>query len=432
MHRVSLLSAFLLASTASASAQETIAKYVIGLADTDMVGTAYEDGQLGAPLDAADSLIVFDPRSPAAPGGTVHASNSVFSPPTVMDVSPNGSRAVVVETLRARGEGDTTLADLEGRPGTTLRLFDLSDAAAPRLINAIEVPARPQAAQFNAAGDLVAVVGLPSSNGLTLVPVGPDGFGEARTFDLSLTERGDIPFDPAHNVQLHPSADIVAVPLTLRNQIAFYRVIRDEVGTPTGIEAWGNLVATNKFPIAGTFTPDGRHYITSDLMWGPDVQRFYGVVGQGTLTSIRLADPDAQEPRHEIQGVQTGGFQAESIAVSPDGGKIAISSMRTTGLPRESDLFDPEASVSLYAFDPDTGGMTLIEEERFEAMLPQGIAFDPSGDQLYVGVNEYFDATDPILRGGIEIWNVSNAGLTRTEVRMPAPRGIHVVEVVGE
>lgn len=417
---------FLLSAPAVA---EPSARLVLGLSDVDMAGTAYEDGQLGAPLDATDTLLVFDPTQPDTPLAQIEAPNSVFSPPEVMDTSPDGTRAVVVETLLQRQDGQTTLAELEENPGTALRLYDLSDPSQPQMIARTEVPARPQAVSFNASGDLVAVVGLLAKNGLTLVEVG-EGFGSPQTFSLDLTERGDIPFDPAHNVQFHPTADIVAVNLTLRNQVVFYQVNRDDAGAPTSISQWGNLVATNKFPMSGLFTPDGTHYITSDLMWGADVQRFYGIVGQGTLTSIRLADLDASEPAHFIQGIQTGGFQAETLAISPDGTLIATSNLRTTGLPQDSALFDAAASVSLYAFDAESGGMTLIEEEFFDAHLPQGLAFDPGGDHLYVGVNEYFDATDPVTRAGIELWEISAEGLDRTATRMPAPRGVHVVRAL--
>ncbi|GFE67004.1 beta-propeller fold lactonase family protein [Litoreibacter roseus] len=421
-----VISLVLLSSPAVA---EPAARYVLGLSDLDMAGTAYEDGQLGVPLDAKDTLLVFDTSQPDRPLGLIDAPNSVFSPPEVMDISPDGTRAVVVETLQQRRDGQTKLAELEENPGTALRLYDLSDPAQLKLIAETEVPARPQAVSFNAAGDMVAVVGLTSDNGLTLVEV-DEGFGTPQTFSLNLTDRGDIPFDLAHNVQFHPTEDILAVNLTLRNQVVFYRVGRDDAGGPNGITQWGNLVATNKFPMGGLFTPNGRHYITSDLMWGADVQRFYGIVGQGTLTSIRVAEPDAAEPAHFIQGIQTGGFQAETLAISPDGSMIATSNLRTTGLPQDNALFDAAASVSLYALDAETGGMTLIEEEFFDAHLPQGLAFDPGGDHLYVGVNEYFDATDPVTRAGIELWEVSTEGLDRTSIRMPAPRGVHVVRVI--
>lgn len=59
------------------------------------------------------------------------------------------------------------LAELEARPGVTLRLFDISAPSNPRLIGEAPVPARPKAVSFNVAGDLLAVVGFFASNGLT-------------------------------------------------------------------------------------------------------------------------------------------------------------------------------------------------------------------------------------------------------------------------
>ncbi|MDX8350872.1 beta-propeller fold lactonase family protein [Cognatiyoonia sp. IB215182] len=413
----------------TAAFAEPTARYVIALSDVDMAGTAYEDDQLGAPLDAVDTMSIFTTGAPETALAKLNVSNSVAGPPMVLDISPDGTRAIVAETLRPREPEDTTLTELSGRPGETLRLYDLSDPTAPALVNEARVPVNPQAARLNAAGDLIAVVGFGTDNGLTLIPLSADGLGEAVTFDLGLVARADLPFDPAHSVQFHPTEDIVAVNLTIRNQIAFYRIDRAEDGAPTGIEPWGNLVSTNKFPFVGAFTPDGRHYVTSELMWGPDVERFYGS-SAGTVTSIRVADPGDAEPRHAIQSIVPGGYQGETLAIGPDGDRVAILSLRNTGLTQDDPRFDPQASLSLYALDGETGGLSLVEEEMFEAHLPQGLAFDPSGTALYVGVNEYFDATDPVMRGAVELWTVEVGGVTRTNTRMPAPRGVHGVAVI--
>ncbi len=424
-----ILSLALAALVPTAALSELTARHVIALSDVDMVGTAYEDDQLGAPLDAVDALSVFSLDAPDMALATLNVSNSVAGPPMVLDVTPDGTRAIVAETLQPRGPNDVTLTELQQRPGETLRLYDLSDPAEPSFVNEATVPVNPQAARLNAAGDLVAVVGFGTENGLTLVPLGRDGLGEPVTFDFDLVERGDLPFDPAHSVQFHPTEDIVAVNLTVRNQIAFYRIDRAEDGRPTGIAPWGNLVSTNKFPFVGAFTPDGRHYVTSELMWGADVERFYGS-STGTVTSIRVADPAEAEPRHLIQSIVPGGYQGETLAIGPAGDRVAILSLRNTGLTRDDPRFDPMASLSLYALDGETGRLDLIEEEMFEAHLPQGLAFDPSGAALYVGVNEYFDATDPVMRGGIELWTLEEDGVTRTDTRMPAPRGVHAIEAI--
>lgn len=416
------------------------AQYVLALSDVDMVGTAYEDGQLGSMVSQPDTLSVFAPHQADAMDSnrslaiaSITASNSVFSPPSVLDVSPDGQFAAVVETLQPRPEGATTLAELEQIPGNTLRVFDLSDPTVPTLVSEVEVPVRPQALHFNSSGDLLAVVGLAAENGLTLVPLNQGQVGQPQTFSIELAERTDIPFDPAHHVRFHPAADIVAINFTLRNQVIFFQIMRSESGEVIGIKQWGNLVTVNRFPMVGEFTPDGRYYITSDLMWGPEVPRFYGYRGQGTLTTIAVAPPDAvgDALQHQLVAVAPAGFQSETLAISADGTLLALSNLRTTGLPLDSDLFNPNASVSLYSVSGETGELTKQDEVLFEALLPQGLAFDPSRHFLYVGVNEYFDHDDAPLQGSIEVWLINDSNrLERTEQRYLAPRGVHVVKVL--
>jgi len=110
--------------------------------------------------------------------------------------------------------------------------------------------------------------------------------------------------------------------------------------------------------------------------------------------------------------------------------KSYISNQRTTGLPIESDLFDPKASVSLYAIDLETGELTAQDEVEFEALLPQGLAFDPSKQFLYVGMSEYFDDDAAPLKGSVEVWQVEDGLLKRSDQRYRAPRGVHMVKVL--
>ncbi|MEM6433201.1 MAG: beta-propeller fold lactonase family protein [Cyanobacteria bacterium P01_D01_bin.115] len=408
------------------------AQYIVALSDVDMVGTAYEDGLLGPVVARPDTLSLFRPGQEEA-FSTVAASNSVFSPPSVLDISPDGRFAAVVETLQPRPEGATTLAELEAVPGDLLQIFDLRDPAAPSLISSTAVPVRPSAVHFNYRGDLLAIVGLAADNGLTLVPFDQGMLGEPQTFSLGLVTRDDIPFDPVHNVRFHPSQDLLAVNLTLRNQVIFFQVDRSPEGSVTGIQQWGNIVAVNRFPVVGKFTSDGRYYITSDLMWGPEVPRFYGYQGQGTLTTIAVGLPSTATDvvQNQLVAVTPGGFQSETLAISEDGTLLALSNMRTTGLPRDSELFDPNASISLYRIDLSSGALTKLDEVTFEALLPQGLAFDPSGQQLYVGVNEYFDGETTSSEGGVEVWDiVDQSHLERTNKRYRAPRGVHVVQTL--
>jgi DNA-binding beta-propeller fold protein YncE len=279
---------------------------------------------------------------------------------------------------------------------------------------------------------LAVVAGLTTANGLNFVEVGPDGLGKVQSVALPVPARADLPFDAVNFVRWHPSGRFIAVHMTFRNQVVFLAVNRGADGAIT-LEPWGNTVGVNKFTFTGSFSPDGQFYFTSDLMWGLDVQGFFQT-NQGLITTIRVAAADATGDalKHVTTAVSPGGLATETIAVSPDGRLLAALSMRNTGQPTSSPIFDNKAGLSLFRIDAATGALMLVGETLFEAGLPQGLAFDPSGAFLYVGVNEYA-GEEGALKAAIEVWNVKSGdepAVTRTDQRMKAPRGVHTVVVV--
>jgi hypothetical protein len=268
--------------------------------------------------------------------------------------------------------------------------------------------------------------------GLNFVPVSARGLGEVQKVPLPLPPREDLRFETVSDVSWHPSGRYIAVHLTFRSQIAFFEVARADDGR-VSLKPWGNTVLVNKFPFTGAFSPDGRHYFTSDLMWGPDVEGFFQV-NSGLLTSIRVADPTSghDRARHLVAAVALGGLNSETIAVSPDGRLLAALSLRNTGRLESEAFYDPRAALRLYRIDASTGELTLLGETLFEAVLPQGLAFDPSGSLLYVGINEY-KGRPGLLKGAVEVWRVDGGAvpsLQRTDRRFRAPRGVHTLALV--
>jgi Lactonase, 7-bladed beta-propeller len=433
-----VLSVITSASFAQSTTQSTTqnappARYLLSLSDTDMIGTAYVDGKLGAPEPLPDTLSVFDLRRPGgAAVGSVGAPNSNFSPPKVMAVAAQGRVALVVETLPARTASMTLLSELEATPGDRMRAFDISNPTAPRLLGEAKVNARPQAVTVNPAGDLAVVAGLTPAMGLNFVPVSAAGMGAVQTVPLPVPARADLGFEAVNLVSWHPSGRFIAVHLTFRSQIAFFEVIRSTEGA-ISLRPWGNTVLVNKFPLNGTFSPDGKHYFTSDLMWGTDVEGFFQV-NTGLLTSIKIADPSSSGDavKHFVSAVVAGGLNAETIAVSPDGKLLAALALRNTGRLKSEATYDPKAALRLYRINATSGELTLVGETMFEAALPQGLAFDPSGAFLYVGVNEYGNETGP-LKGAVEVWRVrqgATPSLQRTDQRFRAPRGVHTLALI--
>lgn len=419
-----LIVSFYLLST---NAQSPQARYILALSDVDMVATAYVDGNLGTTVEQPDTLSIIPVPFTDAPLTTIEASNSVFSPPAVMDVTPDGI-ALVIETWQPRPQGATKLDELI--PGQTLRGFDLSDPNNPQPIGAVAVNTQPQAIDISPDGSFAAIAGLDISEGLTFVAIEGKRLGQPQKFPLNLPERPDLQTDGATFVQWHPSGRFLAVNLVDRAQVAFYEVISTN-GNVADVRPYGSIVQVNKYPLTGCFTPDGKYYITSDLQWGADVPGFFGV-NRGTLTTIRVASPEEGSDRQNFAvAVAQGGSASETIAVSPDSQFLVTSNMRNTGLLESDPLYDPEASLNLYRLDSPSGILTKLGEWKYQATLPQGLVFDPSGDYLYVGVNAYSD--DNPLQGGVEVWQVlkgDNPQLKRTNTIVRAPRGVHTLAAI--
>ncbi|MGX9429634.1 MULTISPECIES: beta-propeller fold lactonase family protein [Bradyrhizobium] len=187
----------------------------------------------------------------------------------------------------------------------------------------------------------------------------------------------------------------------------------------------------NKFPFIGRFSPDGRFYVTSDLQWGIDTKGFYGV-REGILTTVRTAEigTTGDAARHTVPHIALGSWGSETMTFSSDGRFLVTSNLRGTGKPAGDPDRTDEASISLYEQDPETGRLAHRGEWTFDAVLPQGLAFDPSGQLLYVGVNRYLGEVDAGLGGAVEVWRIivdEKPRLERTSERIRLPAGVHTI-----
>ncbi|MER9564844.1 beta-propeller fold lactonase family protein [Mesorhizobium sp. M0571] len=399
------------------------------LSDIDMVPTVYETGELGPPdLDHRDTLsVVTSPAEKSRSIAMIEVSNSTYGPPGALDISLGGQFAFVAETFRQRPEGATRLDELQ--QGDTIRSLRL-DGGRSAVVDSVRIGIQPQAIHLNPAGDLIVAITSDADRELSFVPVREGRFGPVSSFGLDLEpSTGFIPLK-ATWVQWHPSGRYIAVNLVDRGQVAFYEVLRAQNGAISGIRPWGNRVQTNKFPFVGRFSPDGRHYITSDVQWGIDTVGFYGVQ-EGVLTTVRLADVGAtgDAARHTVPHIALGGWGAETIAFSPDGRFLVTSNLRGTGKPDGSRDRTEHASLSLYQLDAETGRLIPHGEWPLAGVLPQGLAFDRMGQKLFVGVNRYRNDETP-LGGAVEIWGITTEGrpaLAPTSDRIRLPAGVHTI-----
>ncbi|MBA5802754.1 lactonase family protein [Rhizobium changzhiense] len=426
------------AQAASSILSRISASRIAVISDGDFLARTYGTAKL-APQKAGyrDLLTIMSPGSDKIVTGSIPISNSVTSAPEILALSEDGQTAFVTERLGERPEGGNSVSDLP--PGRRLFAVDLSDGAALRLSDTVEIEAFPEALSLSPDGESVAVVSnTPEASFVQIVTYRNGRFGRLTRFDLAdLEVRGSAP-DPrggvtATNVHWHPSGRFLAVNINTQNRVAFFEVTGAD-DAPM-LRPWGNVVEVGADPFVGRFAPDGRHYLTAN--WGRNfaAKNLEGRIPQtpSTISVIRLADPAAspQSARHDLRGGAETDLSSEGIAISPDGRMVATVNMRGTAFPPGSARFHRNASVTLLSFDPATGAMTKLADYPFEGSLPEGGAFDDTGDHFLATVFQGHDSAGPEAGPGLEVFRVEKGDrptLNRLG-RVPLPHGAHHVDL---
>ncbi|MFC8526085.1 lactonase family protein [Nocardia sp. NPDC057227] len=391
---------------------------LVTIADGDHLASTYGDGILAPPgnRDLLHTSTLRDGRVTTT--GEVAVSNSVTAAPEVLDLTPDGSVAFVAERLGRPAPGVTRAAELPA--GDLITAVRLPDSGAPQLLDTARVPS-PEALAVSPDGTRLAVVANSAAAELWLLPWAGDAFGDPLRFDLATlgitgTAPGPRGGVTATSVQWRPDGRALAVNITTRNRVAFLAV------DGPAVRPLGAPVPTGPDPFVGRFTPDGRHYLTSN--WGRNftaptlAERLPD--RPSTITVIRLADSGA----HTVTGTADSGKSAEGLAVSPDGRHVATVNMRGSALPPGVPGHDDSASVSLLRLDDGT--LTPVGEYPLDGVLPEGGAFDPSGRYFLATV---FQGYRPDRPGpGLQVYEVGDDGLTPVQ-RIPLPHGVHHVVV---
>ncbi|MBZ9710174.1 hypothetical protein LB543_26050 [Mesorhizobium sp. ESP7-2] len=412
---------------------------IVAISDGDFLAQTYATGQLPPPASGyRDLLTVLSIVDGRVIVGSLPISNSVTAAPEILHVTKDGRAAFVAERLGERPEGGRTVQDLP--PGRRLFAVDLSDSAAPRLADTVEIAAFPEGLSASPDGRRVAVVSnTPEGNFVQIVDYTDGRFGAVARFNLAelgvsgsaSTPRGGV---TATNVHWHPSGRFLAVNINTQNRVAFFEVAQD-AGTPV-LRLWGNIAEVGADPFVGRFTPDGRYYLTSN--WGRNFAAT-DLAGRiptapSTISVVRLAvlTTTGETARHETIGVTESGLNAEGIAISPDGRLVATVNMRGTSLPPETGRFQREASVTLLTFDPDTGALVKIGDYPFEGVLPEGGAFDLTGDHFLATVFQGHEGADDEAGAGLAVFRVIKGDRPALKQigRIPLPQGVHHVDLV--
>lgn len=405
---------------------------LVSVSDTDMLPSAYKDGDLG-PAVGPDmlSVIRLDRAEDKYRAVESPVSNSVAGPPSSVAVTPDGRFAVVIETLGGRSAATKRLDELA--KGRTITLVDLSPATGPRLVQRVQGFEMPLAVAIDPTGSLVAVThaGGSDSPPLALYRLTNGALSKAIVPDLpaAVGKQGLL------GVVFHPSEPVLALLDAEGSQLSFVKY--DTAAANFAVEPWGNTIATEKAPFLVRFTPDGRHALVNGSYAAFNFNLAFSSAPRGSVSSYRIAAsraPDGQ-PQHRFVDRAFTGVVPEGMDVSPDGKFIVTANLERSAPRPGSDDMTRFSSMTLIQMNPETGRLKRINDFAFDGALPESVLFDNASRFVAVTVYNQFD--DLRAPGSIDFWRLETdpfdpdrIELVKTRHSIPVARGPHSMAIV--
>ncbi|MGZ5033988.1 MAG: YncE family protein [Usitatibacter sp.] len=366
--RIRIFVAFALATllaACAATAPMTSGKPEYMLVGIDNKVVFGDDGSLQLMAPGGDSVAIIDiGTDPANPRivASLPLMNSVIGPPTNLAISPDGTLAIVANSLDWVQDG----AKWKFAPENKLYVIDLTSSP-PRLIDTIAVGKQPSGLSINRAGDM-ALIANRADNSISVLSIRGK---EVRLIDtvpmgemvsaVVFTPDGKRAFAakfPGHKVALL--------------NVDGSKVTYDKRDVPVGL-----------WPYNLGLTPDGKLVITGD---NGNAGRSDGHTDTVTVIDIEASPPQA------IDKVVVGD-SPEGFAVSPTG-KIAVAILLGgSDGPKNAWFYHRNGAVAVLKIDGKK--VTKVGEVAVGA-IPEGAVFRSDGKWLYVG--NYADHNISVLR----------------------------------
>jgi DNA-binding beta-propeller fold protein YncE len=330
-----------------------------------------------------DTLSVIDISKPEAPhiAATIPLMNSVVGPPTNLAISPSGEFALVANSIEPLVQGWGHRLE----PDNKVFQVDLK-ANPPSVIGTITVGKQPSGMAIASKGDLALVanradgtISVLSIRGRDLLVIDTVTVGAA-TDQVSAVA---IMPDGKRALAVKSNANKVAL-LNIDGQ----KVTYDRRDLPAGI-----------FPYNIAVTPDGKLALTADTGNGGS--------SDGNVDTVSVIDLEANPPR--VIDRLTVGDSPEGLAISPKGDLAVSVEARGSNMPKTAFFYHPAGVVTALRID---GKKVTNAGEVSVGGLPEGVAFSPDGQYVYVG--NFMDQDLWVLR-------VEGSKLTDTTQRLKLP-----------
>jgi DNA-binding beta-propeller fold protein YncE len=327
-----------------------------------------------------DTLTVIDISKPDTPRITssIPLINSVVGPPTNLAITPSGDLALVANSMEPVVQGWGHRLE----PDNKVFLIDLK-ANPPAVIGTITIGKQPSGMAINPKGDLALVANRADGTISVLSVRGKD------VLVLDTVTVGAGP-DQVSTVTIAPDGKHALAVKSNGNKVALLsidgqKVTYDKRDLPAGI-----------FPYNIAVTPDGKLALTADTGNGGS--------SDGNVDTVSVIDLEANPPR--VIDHVTVGDSPEGLAISPKGDLAVSIEARGSNMPKTAFFYHPAGAVTALRID---GKRVTNVGDINVGGLPEGGAFSPDGQFLYVG---------NFMDGDLWVLRVDGTQLTDTTQRI--------------
>ncbi|MBV9248444.1 MAG: beta-propeller fold lactonase family protein [Acetobacteraceae bacterium] len=364
--RQSLLTLLLVPALSTGSAQAGTNDVLIGL---DQKITYDANGQVNGP-PGKDAVLVMDVSNPMHPKirASLPLMNSLLGPPTNLQITPDGKLGLVANSVVNVQEGNAW----KTQPDDKLFVIDLT-ANPPKLIDTVTVGKQPSGLSISHKGDLALIANRAGKS----VSVGPIQGNSVKAV-------GEVPMDnEVAAVVIAPDGKRAFACMNLANKIG---VLSIEGQNVTYDKAMDIPAAFNPYNI--DITPDGKYVVVSN-------------------TGARFNNADAEViieatgPHPHVVDLMSPGIGPEGFAISPNG-KWAAAPLLLGTSAKPSDWFYTKAGELVLMSVALNGKLNVVSRTPLGG-LPEGIAYSPNSDYLYVG---------NFLDSDLQVFHIQNGKLT--------------------
>lgn len=345
--------------------------------------TFFEPGGGRNGPNGADALAFIDVSDEAHPqvATTMLLDNSVYGPPTNLQITPDGRLGLVASSVSMQRESEA--APWYAAPDDRLHVIDLTTDP-PSLVETISVGSQPSGIAINGAGDLALVANREGKSVTVLTIAG------TKVSVIGTVEVGN----EAAAVAISPNGRRAFV---TKNKVGKVGVLAIDGANVSYDPAQDMPVGAGVYPIE--VTPDARLALTGNTGGSPS---------DGNADSVSVIDADLPVPKVvDWLGV---GDTPESLDIAPDGRHAAVSVVRGAAAPHASPNYTKTGLAVLLTIDPE--GSVRVTGAAEAGAVTQGIVFSPSGRYVYLG--NYTDRN-------LQVYRVEGDALVATGFKLQLP-----------